>query len=321
MLRDKVKITIQSGRGGNGSLALYSKRAIGGDGGAGGDVYLQGSSDLYDLRQFDPMKTYKAKDGGMGLPYNKKGQQGEDLVLLVPLVTEVLVNGKVIHKIKEHGQKIKILDGGVGVFGSVTLKRFKNPPSKENCEPRSLDIELVLKLQSDIIFIGYPNAGKSSILNALTEAKVKTAPYAFTTLFPQLGLMNGVRLMDLPGLTEGTSEGKGVGTKFVKHTENCKLVAHFVSLENEDPIKAYESMREEVKRIDENLYNKPEIIVLTKTDDPTSVMSTGFDEKYIDSVAKKFEKEGLKVVSCSILDDKSIERVKEIFMRELNLIK
>ncbi|MBN2016260.1 50S ribosome-binding GTPase [Candidatus Dojkabacteria bacterium] len=306
MLRDTVKIRIQSGRGGAGSMSTFKNRSTGGDGGRGGKVYILGNENIYDLSSFIQNKTYKAEDGKSGEKKNKTGAIGKDLVLSVPLTTEVIIDGAVAYKITKHGQKELVLKGGLGKPGNISIKR--NPKLEYkifNSEPEKKVAELVLKLKSDIIFIGYPNAGKSSLLNSLTDAKAKTASYAFTTLDPQIGFMDGLKLMDLPGLIEGTHEGKGLGTRFLKHTESAKLVAHFISLENSDPLKVYESLRKEIKSISEELYNKREVIVLTKTDE--------IKEEAVERAERLFKNKGLEVVSCSIIDDKSIEEVKRRF--------
>lgn len=301
-----MKIRIQSGRGGAGSKAMFGHRRTGGDGGRGGKVYILGDENTYDLSRYKLEEIYKAQDGQFGMMKNKTGAVGKNLELLVPLTTEVLIDGKVACKIKEHGQKEVVLKGGFGEPGNVSLKRH---PRLEFGEPSSQaekeTIELTLKLQSDILFIGYPNAGKSSMLNSLTDAKAKIASYAFTTLDPQVGFMCGLKLMDLPGLIEGTHKGKGLGTRFLKHTESAKFAAHFISLENANPVAVYESLRKEIKKISGDLYGKREVIVLTKTDEAR--------EREIEKAESLFKNKGFEVVSCSIIDDESIEKVKKKF--------
>ncbi len=310
MLQDRVKIRIESGKGGEGSSAMYANRCSGGDGGKGGDVYLKGSMHTYDLSRFDPEKTYKANNGQPGLQKERKGDKVEDLFLLVPLTTEVFLNNNLIGKIENDGQLLKILEGGVGGYGNATLLRNRELRSNETERANQKGTyTFVLKLKSDVIFIGYPNAGKSSLLNELTNAHVKTAPYQFTTLEPQLGIMDGLVLMDLPGLIEGTYEGKGLGTSFVKHTENCKLIAHFVSMEEENPYSSYLAMREEIRKISKDMYNRPEIVVLTKTDI--------VDENRVKEVTKEFESKGIKVVNTCIIDSDSINTLKKVLIENL----
>jgi len=233
--------------------------------------------------------------------------------LMVPLVTEVHVKNRVPFRISKHGQREMVLAGGRGGYGNVTI--YKHLAENLNSEPVAGDtkeLTLILKLQADVIFIGLPNAGKSSMLNSLSDANAKIAAYAFTTLEPQLGLMDGIRLMDLPGLIEGTYEGKGLGTRFVKHTETSRLTAHFVSLENLDILESYKSIRTEIENIDPKLFAKPEIVVLTKTD--------SVDAEAIKKAEKIFKKLGVPVVSVSMIDDASIAKLREEIKKMLSNI-
>lgn len=307
MLVDQVTIRIQSGSGGRGSMATYNRKLEGGDGGNGGSVFLKGTRNIYDLGMYDPERQYSAENGKNGLQGNRNGPNGKDLTLLVPLTTEVEMRGELIAKITEDGQIFKVLSGGLGAYGNISLRRQHDSidGDPDRSESKNAKIKLILKLKSDVIFIGYPNAGKSSILNSLTRNTVKTADYAFTTLEPQLGMMDGVLLMDLPGLIEGAHEGKGLGIEFVKHTEYSKLLAHFVSLENSNPFDVYTTLREEIRKISLDLYNKKEIVVLTKSDEVSPEIA---------KIAEKiFKKKGIEVISCSIIDDDSLAKLKAKF--------
>jgi GTP-binding protein len=293
MLIEEVVLKIESGRGGDGSQYQYKTKPEGGDGGNGGYVYLKGTSKLYDLSSIDERKTYRAENGKIGQKGNKKGSNGLDLIILLPLVTEIIVDNEVKYVISENNQTVCILDGGKGGLGSVSLhKKHSLAGNNIGGESKKAKIKFVLKLQSDVIFLGYPNAGKSSLLNSLTNTNAKTAAYEFTTLEPKIGIMDGIKLMDLPGLIEGAHNGKGLGIGFVKHTENSKLVAHFVSLENANPFETYNLLREEIRNIGDNLFNKPELVVLTKTDE--------FEKEEIDKIETIFKEKGINVVSCSI---------------------
>lgn len=316
MFKDFVTIIVKSGKGGHGSLAMKQDIPDGGDGGAGGNIYLRGDENLNDLSIYDEHAEYSAKRGDDGGKKRKTGNKGKDKVLPVPLTTEVHITNRVTQIITKHRQKLKLLVGGHGGYGSISFSKGRGPVgySAENAAPkdnhdiylgqagRVLKITLVLKLLADVIFIGYPNAGKSSLLNALTNAHVKTAAYEFTTLIPQIAIMEGLRLMDLPGLIEGTNAGKGLGTSWVKHTESSKLVAHVISYENKDPLARYKSLRQELLLIDPKLAAKPELVVLSKNDET--------DEKTITKTEKEFQKLGLIAISVSIIDEKSLIKLK-----------
>lgn len=289
MLVDNVKITIQSGNGGEGLISFDNRgKAYGGDGGVGGSVIIRGNTNTYDLSRIDPKQKYMAEDGGKGQTYRKDGKNGEPLIINVPLVARILdSNGEEIAVIKEHGQEFEILKGGEGGLGNYSMRAegWDGKLSRKRAskgETKQITIELNLK--SDIILLGYPNAGKSSLINALTRANSRVAAYEFTTLDPQLGVMDGyIRIMDLPGLIEGTHEGKGVGTKFLKHTKYSEILLHCISIENDDLVERYESMRKEFGNISPTLADMSELVVLTKSDILTPQEAEGkqkvFEEK------------------------------------------
>lgn len=271
MLIDKIRVNLKSGMGGNGAVKFFKTgKPAGGNGGNGGDIYLEGTQNIYDLKPLLAEKTYRAENGKPGEGNTKKGAQGKDLTIKVPLTTiGYSLENEEIFRISEHGQRILMLKGSIGGLGNYEFRRGqasthkKSTPGKPG---REIKIFLELNLSADIIFIGFPNAGKSSMLNALTNASVAVASYPFTTLQPHLGVAEDMMLMDLPGLIEGTYEGKGLGTRFVKHTQKAKVVAHFVSLESEDVVDTYQRMRDELKNISGGLDSKKEIVLLTKSD-------------------------------------------------------
>ena len=309
---DRIELTLQAGNGGKGCTALWhNRRPYGGNGGDGGDLYLEGSTNVIGFSSLPHKNTYKADNGQDGLPLNKFGRRADDLTLLVPLTTEVVIDGEVRFKIEKDGQREKILSGGKGTLGNLSIKMhpYRKGATEMERQGEKAEVTLVLKLTADVIFMGYPNAGKSSLLNKLTNAKAKTAAYEFTTLEPQTGHMGTTKLMDLPGLIDGTHEGKGLGTAFVQHTEYCRMVAHLVGLEAEKPVKRYQELRKEILLISEDLYNKPEVVLLTKSDESTPAKIT--------AAIKQFEKLGIPVVPCSILDDDSIEKVKALLETQL----
>jgi len=316
MLNDFVEIKIKSGRGGNGSMAMNMEHAAGGDGGRGGDIYFQGDENIYDLSWFDNGRTYKAGNGEHGAKKHQQGLDGKDLILKVPLQTVIRRNRRLVTIIDHHNQREIALKGGSGGFGNVSISNASKDGVYDQTalpsigsEGKLLEVNLTLNLQGDVIFLGVPNAGKSSILNLLTDAKVKVAPYAFTTLEPQLGMMEGIVLMDLPGLIENTAEGKGLGTRFVKHALSSKLIAHFVSLTEQDPIATYHTIRKEIEAIDPRLAQLPEILILTKSDEVTP--------QIISEVKSKFSKINLSPITVSIIDDDALAMLKTLIKETL----
>ena len=286
---DKCQITVQSGKGGDGIIAFDKfRKADGGDGGKGGDVYIVGDTNVYDLAKLSALGKFKAGDGENGQKNKRKGKDGEDIEIHVPLVTKIYnEDGTEFLTISKSGYRVKILDGGKGGLGNFSL-RGKSWDGKfsrtEGEKSKTRKLKLELNLKSDVIFLGLPNAGKSSIVNALSNAKYKVAPYEFTTLNPQLAVMNGYMLMDLPGLIEGAHKGKGLGTEFLKHTRYAKLLVHCISLENDDIKEVYKDMRKEFLNISEDLYSLPEFVLFTKAD----IYSTEQLKEKIEELKKEF---------------------------------
>jgi GTP-binding protein len=311
MLIDKVRVNFVSGAGGSGAVSFHkSGKPDGGDGGHGGDVFLEGDSNIHDLRAFNAKKQFEAGDANRGALNRRTGANGEDLIVKVPLITRVFdLEGNFVTAIKNHGQRELLLKGGAGGKGNYyfrkgqvqTLKKFT--PGKPG---KKLLGFLELELKAEVIFIGLPNAGKSSMLNVLTNSKSKVAAYPFTTLEPFLGVMDNIKLMDLPGLIEGTSKGKGLGSNFAKHAKNSLVVAHFLSLDSEDLQKDYNLIVNELKDINPDLLDKPEILVLTKSDNYSKEEIT---EKI--KIVKKFHKNYLVV---SIIDDDSVDKLRDLFL-------
>lgn len=292
---DEMEVHIKAGKGGNGVvrwLHEYAKEfggPSGGNGGRGGDVYVRAIADTFYLRKYMNTKEFYAEEGEYGSGNSSKGPQGEDLIIDIPvgsIITRIqdinihdnfTISNPVI-SLDEVGQTVRILKGGMGGYGN---EHFKGPSNQkpEEWTPGKPGEEgmfhIEVRMIADIGLIGLPNAGKSSLLNALTKADVKVGNYEFTTLEPNLGSMYGTIIADIPGLIEGASEGKGLGHTFLRHIQRTKILAHCVSLEQsvEDMIEVYGVIRKELQQYSLELAEKKEIIILTKSDtvDPSEV--------------------------------------------------
>ncbi len=277
---DHVIITASSGKGGDGVIRwLRTKETArggpsGGDGGTGGAVVLLGVRDLAALATYRYEKKFKAEDGEAGKNELKTGKNGEDAILKVPVgtVARVIETGDEFEVTKEDEQII-VFKGGRGGLGNARFKSStnQNPFQQTSGKPgKSGQLELTLKIIADAGLVGLPNAGKSSLVNALTRAKSKVGAYPFTTLEPHLGEFHGYVLADIPGLIEGASSGKGLGTKFLRHVERTGILLHLVSADQDDPVAAYREVRHELESFGRGLAEKREIIVLSKIDLITS---------------------------------------------------
>ncbi len=282
---DEVKVLIESGKGGNGCVAFRREKFIprggpsGGDGGKGGDVIFVGANDLNTLVDFRFQKNFKAQDGRNGLGSNCHGSNGDDLVLKLPIGTQVFDEGtgKLLFDMLEEGQTVVVAKGGNGGFGNSRFKSSINQAPKKalpGFAAEEMELRLQLKLISDAGLVGLPNAGKSTFLAATTRAKPKIANYPFTTLKPQLGvvyiddkdLKKEFILADIPGLIEHASEGKGLGDKFLKHIERCGVILHLIDASSDDVVRDYKIIRKELEAYAASLKDKPEIIALNKID-------------------------------------------------------
>ncbi len=278
---DQAKIFVKAGIGGSGSASFRREKFIeyggpdGGDGGDGGSVIIAAEENLNTLIDFRFKQHFKAERGQNGMGKKKTGRAGEDLILKVPVGTQIFEedNNTLIEDLKKVGQKITIAQGGKKGLGNVRFKSSTNraPRKKTNgTEGESFWIWLQLKVIADIGIIGMPNAGKSSLLSALTKAKPKIANYPFTTLNPNLGVASyndkEVTIADIPGLIEGAHEGIGLGDKFLRHVERCKSLIHLIDITNKDILENYLKVRKELSKYSKNLLKKKEIIVFNKID-------------------------------------------------------
>lgn len=274
MLTDEVKIKVTAGRGGDGIVTFDNSKLgvgpTGGRGGNGGDVYFQGITDIFALNKFKGKRNYWAEDGKKGGSNRKNGSEGTDLILTVPVgtVAHNLDTGENFD-ITEERQKVLVAKGGIGGRGNFYFRSPRNttPLEYEEGKPgEEYDFSLELKLIASIGLIGLPNAGKSSLLNELTKADVKVGDYPFTTLEPNLGAIGKVIVADIPGLIEDAHLGKGLGTKFLRHIERTKLLAHCISLDSEDVVKDYKTIKNELSGYNSQLAKRKEIVILTKSD-------------------------------------------------------
>ncbi len=316
---DELTIHLSAGKGGDGVMRLRHEKGkefagpSGGDGGKGGDVYVVGTRDLGLLFKYRHAKEFHAEPGEAGKKDSLHGANGEDLVIKFP-VGSIITNkttGKVIQILNE-GDPVLILKGGDGGFGNEHFKSSTNQtPDKVTLgyPAEQGDFYIELQLVVDVGFAGFPNAGKSSLLNVLTNASAKVGAYQFTTLEPNLGAFYGYILADIPGLIEGAAEGKGLGHKFLRHIKRTKMIAHLISLENEDVLAAYKTIRTELEAYDHELAAKDEIILLTKTD--------MVDEETVEKAKKSLAKLKKPVFTISVYDDPAIKIFADQFVKIL----
>ncbi|MBP6925595.1 MAG: GTPase ObgE [Candidatus Pacebacteria bacterium] len=307
---DEIKINITSGDGGDGVVRWRQEKFKpkggpgGGNGGRGGDVFAEAVSDLAYLSSYQYQKKFKAEKGDPGGDNSREGARGESLVLKFP-VGSILTNQATgdVYTLTTLGEKVKIMRGGRGGLGNEHFKSSTNTTPYESTtgEPGdTADFHIELKLIADVGLVGLPSAGKSSLLNALTNAKSKVGDYHFTTLDPHLGKFHEFILADIPGLIEGASAGKGLGYKFLRHIQRTKLILHVVSCEyGDDMMKVYQQIRHELETYDPELAHKQEVIVLTKTD--------LVDVKTLTVKKKEFEKLGKQVCTLTLFDDEQIK--------------
>ncbi len=282
LFKDEVIIQIQSGTGGNGSASFHRAKFIpfggpdGGDGGRGGDVIFRANPQMRTLSHFRRLQWFRAKHGEQGLGSNKFGKMGQSITIEVPPGT-VISNadtGEILTDLVDAGHEVVIARGGRGGRGNVHFKSSvkQAPQYAEDGKPGvEMKIKLELKLIAHVGLVGFPNAGKSTLISRITEAKPKIADYPFTTLAPNLGVMKlddastQVLIADIPGLIEGAHHGKGLGIRFLKHIERTRLLLFMLDI-TEDPRKVFDTLREELKNYSQKLYDRDYIIALNKTD-------------------------------------------------------
>jgi GTP-binding protein len=312
MLVDDVKINVAAGDGGKGAVAfnknMMSLGPAGGSGGNGGSVYCEGVADLGALRQFRYKKDLAAGNGQDGRPQFVDGKDGEDLILKVPAGTVIhnLETGQE-REITAIGERVVVAKEGHGGKGNFLFRSPRDTSPKrfqEGLAGEKFNLRLELKLIADVGLIGLPNAGKSSLINELTNAKSKVANYPFTTLEPNLGAYYELILADIPGIIEGASGGRGLGIKFLRHIERTKILFHLISVESADLVKDYKIIREELGVYNKELLEKKEYVFLSKSD---AVSAAELEKKM--AALKKLNPS---IIPISIYDLDSIEKVKEV---------
>jgi len=312
MFIDEVLIRAIGGKGGDGAVSFFPMRhgPNGGPGGNGGSVFVQGDKQMIDLHKHAGTKVYKGSRGEIGRSFRKNGSDGEDKVIKVPLSTLVrdtvtgyefeVMDDETVHLLSRGGR------GGRGNMSFATPTHqvpYENEPGEAGEEKT---FRMILKLIADFGLIGLPNAGKSSLLNELTSAQVKTAMYAFTTLEPNLGVFEDKVIADIPGLIEGASQGKGLGFKFLKHVEKVPVIIHCIASDSLDIEKDYQTVHQELASYNAEIAKKEKIILLTKTD-----LIDRKTEKELITLLQKFQKI---VLPVSIYNPEEYEALRE-FMR------
>tara|TARA_Y100000992_G_scaffold302603_1_gene277627 strand:- start:3710 stop:4693 length:984 start_codon:yes stop_codon:yes gene_type:complete len=315
---DQVKIYIKAGNGGDGSPSFRREKFIefggpdGGDGGKGGSIVLKAEQSLNTLIDYRYQQHHKAQRGENGSGKNKTGKSGNDLILKVPLGTQVFEedNKTLIYDFVKIGEEFIAANGGKGGLGNTRFKSSTNrAPRKftKGLTGEKFIICLQLKTIADIGIIGLPNAGKSSLLAAITNANPKIANYQFTTLNPNLGVASydnkEITIADIPGLVEGAHKGVGLGTQFLKHIERCKSLLHLIDITNKNLRKSYAQIKKELKNYSSKLIKKREIIVLNKID--------LIEEKKMKQIVKDFKKfTKSEVITLSTFKKSSISKIK-----------
>ena len=322
---DQAKIYVKAGKGGSGSASFRREKFVefggpdGGDGGDGGSVILIADANLNTLVDFRFQQHFKAERGQNGMGKKKSGKSGSDLILKVPVGTQIFEedNNTLIDDLKKIGQKIIIAEGGKKGLGNVRFKTSINrAPRKKTDGSAGEDfwIWLQLKVIADVGIIGMPNAGKSSLLSVLTKAKPKIANYPFTTINPNLGVTSysdkEITMADIPGLIEGAHEGVGLGDKFLRHIERCKSLIHLIDATNENLFESYQKIRKELLKYSSALLKKKEIIVLNKID---LINPEEIDIK-INILKKKLKK---RIYKISVIKNIGLSTLKKILIKNV----
>ncbi len=320
MFIDQVKISLKAGDGGNGLVAFRREKYVpfggpaGGDGGKGASVVFEVDEGLRTLLDFKFQRKFKADKGENGQSSNMHGRGSGDLVLKVPpgTIIKKVENEEVLADLVEHGQRATVAKGGRGGRGNSRFASPSNPAPDfcENGEPgEEIEVILELKLMADVGLVGYPSVGKSTLLSIVSKAKPKIGAYHFTTIKPNLGVVQtkdgrGFVMADLPGLIEGASEGVGLGHQFLRHVERTRVIVHIIDMsgmEGRDPYEDYVTINQELKSYNENLSRRPQIVVANKMDLPDS-------EAQLEMFKEQLE-EDVKIVPISTVTRENVDQL------------
>ena len=323
---DQAKIFIRSGAGGPGAVSFRREKYIeyggpdGGEGGKGGDIVFEAVDGLNTLIDFRYTQHFRAERGKGGSGQNRTGAGGKDLVIKVPVGTQIISDDKehVLADLTEVGQRVVLLKGGDGGRGNASYKTSTNRAPRQHgtgWPSEEMWVWLRLKLLADVGLVGLPNAGKSTFLNAVTNANAKVGAYPFTTLHPKLGVVRHRErefvMADIPGLIEGAAEGAGIGDRFLGHVERTKVLLHLVDANNEDVAEAYRTVRNELEAYGEGLEGKPEVLALNKSDT--------LDDELIAALSAELEAEaGVRPLPLSGVTGAGAEAVLDALLRHLD---
>ena len=323
---DQAKINLKAGNGGSGSASFRREKFVefggpdGGDGGDGGSILFEAERNLNTLIDYRYSQHFKAENGKPGSKKNKTGANGKDLVLKVPIGTQIYEedNNTIIYDFKKNKEKYLVATGGKGGLGNVRFKSSTNRAPRKKTNGKNGEefwIWLQLKIIADVGIIGLPNAGKSSLLASLTRAKPKIADYPFTTINPNLGVSyfnnKEVTIADIPGLVEGAHKGVGLGDKFLRHIERCKILLHLIDVSKNNLVENYEKIRSELKNYDSSLSKKREIIYFNKSD----LVEKKILKEKLDLFNSKIKKK-YKIISVFKKDD--IQTIKKVLVANVN---